>query len=99
MKNRKNSNLCKDEWQAVRSLANDRNIVIKKTGKGSSIVIWYPLDYIMEAEKRISDKAIDKDVTFNKNIIPNLTEKSNTIFEKLKRRDFISEKTTQVLPL
>ena len=53
----------------------------------------------MEAEKRISDKAIDKDVTFNKNIIPKLTEKSNTIFEKLKRRDFISEKTTQVLPL
>ena len=53
----------------------------------------------MEAEKRVSDKAIDKDVTFNKNIIPNLTEKSNTIFEKLKRRDFISEKTTQVLPL
>ena len=62
-------------------------------------MIWHPLDYIMEAEKRISDKAIDKDVTFNKNIISNLTEKSNTIFEKLKRRDFISEKTTQVLPL
>ena len=62
-------------------------------------MIWHPLDYIMKAEKRISDKAIDKDVTFNKNIIPNLTEKSNTIFEKLKRRDFISEKTTQVLPL
>ena len=62
-------------------------------------MIWHPLDYIMEAEKRVSDKAIDKDVTFNKNIIPKLTEKSNTIFEKLKRRDFISEKTTQVLPL
>ena len=62
-------------------------------------MIWHPLDYIMEAEKRVSDKAIDKDVTFNKNIIPNLTEKSNTIFEKLKRRDFITEKTTQVLPL
>ena len=46
----------------------------------------------MEAEKQLSDKTIYKDVTFNKNIIPNLTEKSNKIFENLKRRGFISEK-------
>ena len=46
----------------------------------------------MEAEKQLSDKAIYKDVTFNKNIIPNLTEKSNKIFENLSSRDFISEK-------
>ena len=81
----------------VRSLATDRNIVIKKADEGSSVVIWDPLDYITGAEKQISDKAIYKDVTFNKNIIPNLTKKSNTIFEKLKCKDFISEKTTQVL--
>ena len=37
----------------------------------------------MEAEKQLSDKTIYKDVTFNKNIIPNLTEKSNKIFENL----------------
>ena len=29
------SNLSKEEWQPVRSLDNDRNIVIKKAGKGS----------------------------------------------------------------
>ena len=46
----------------------------------------------MKAEKQLSDKIIYKDVTFNKNIIPNLTEKSNKIFENLKRRGFISEK-------
>ena len=86
------SNLSKEEWQVVRSLANDRNIVIKKADKGSCVVIWDRLDYIMEAEKQLSDKTIYKDVTFNKNIIPNLTEKSNKIFENLKRRGFISEK-------
>ena len=86
------SNLSKKEWQAVRSLANDRNIVIKKADKGSCLVIWDRLDYIMEAEKQLSDKTICKDVTFNKNIIPNLTEKSNKIFENLKRRGFISVK-------
>ena len=55
-------------------------------------MIWDRLDYIMEAEKQLSDKTIYKDVTFNKNIIPNLTEKSNKIFGNLKRRGFISEK-------
>ena len=55
-------------------------------------VIWDRLDYIMEAEKQLSDKRIYKDDTFNKKIIPNLTEKSNKIFENLKRRGFISEK-------
>ena len=36
--------------------------------KGSCDVIWDRSDYIMEAEKRLSDKTIYKDVTFNKNI-------------------------------
>ena len=46
----------------------------------------------MEAEKQLSDKTISKDVIFNENIIPNLTEKSNKIIENIKRRCFISEK-------
>ena len=41
----------KDEWQAIRSLAEDRCIVIKKTGKGSWVVVWDRLDYLSEAEK------------------------------------------------
>ena len=48
----------------------------------------------MEAEKQLSHKTIYNDVPFNKNIIPNLTEKSNKLFEKLKRRGFITEKQT-----
>ena len=63
----------------VGSLTNDRNIVIKKADKSSCVVIWNRPDYIMEAEKQLSEKTIYKDVTFNKNIIPNLTEKSNKI--------------------
>ena len=31
--------------------SNDRNTVIKKGDKGSCVVIWDRLDYIMEAEK------------------------------------------------
>ena len=33
------SNLSKEEWKAVRSLANDRNIVIKKADKGIGATI------------------------------------------------------------
>ena len=40
------SKLSKDEWQATRSLAEDRSIVIKKADKGSCLVIWDRLDYL-----------------------------------------------------
>ena len=45
------SNLYKKQWKTVRSLANDRIIVIKKTDKGTCVVIWDRSKYIMEAEK------------------------------------------------
>ena len=35
----KYSNLSREEWSAIRSLADDRNIIIKKADKGSYIVI------------------------------------------------------------
>ena len=86
------SNLSKEEWKAVRSLANDCNIVIKKTDKESCVVIWDRSDYIMEAEKQLNDKAVYKNVNFKKDLIPNLTGKCNRLFEGLKRRQLISKK-------
>ena len=46
----------------------------------------------MEAEKQLHDKAVYKDVHFDKDLIPNLTGKSNRLFESLKRRQLITEK-------
>ena len=60
------SNLSKDEWQVIRSLAVNRSIFIKKADKGSCEVIWDGLDYLSEAEKQLGDKNIYKDVSFNK---------------------------------
>ena len=34
------SNMSKDEWDAIRSLADDRNIIIRRTDKSSCVVIW-----------------------------------------------------------
>ena len=64
----------------MRSLANDYNIVIKKANKGSCIVIWDQSNYIMESEKQLNDKAVYKDVNYDKDLILNLTSKSNRLF-------------------
>ena len=45
------SNMSKDEWDAVRSLADDRRIVIKRADKGSCVVIWYRNDYLLQGGK------------------------------------------------
>ena len=68
------SNLLKEEWQAVRSLANDRQIVIKKADKGSCIVVWDRDDYLLEAEKQLGDTSIYKDVSFSDKLLTNLEE-------------------------
>ena len=60
------SNLSEEEWKAVRSPANDPNIVIKKADEESCVVIWDRGDYIMEAEKQLNDKAVYQDVNFDK---------------------------------
>ena len=44
-------NLSKEKWEAVRILADDRNIVLEKPDKGSCVVIWDRNDYIKEARK------------------------------------------------
>ena len=85
-------NLSKEEWKALGCLVIDRNIVIKKADKGSCIVIWDQSDYIIIAEKQLKEKAVYKDVNFDKGLIPNLTGKSNRLFESLKRRQLITVK-------
>ena len=45
------SNLSKEEWIAMRSLADNRSVVIKKADKGFCIVVWDRSDYLREAEK------------------------------------------------
>ena len=86
------SNLSKDEWQAIRSLAEDGSIVIKRAGKGLCVVFWDRLDYLSEAEKQLGDKNIYKDASFNDKILGDLVETSNQMFLNLKRKGTISEK-------
>ena len=74
------SNLSREEWQALRSIADDRNIVTKKAGKGSSVVVWDRYDYIAQAEKQLKDQNVYKDVEFTEKILQDLAETSNKMF-------------------
>ena len=47
-------------------MADDGNIIIKKADKGSRIVIWGRSDYLMEAEKQLSDKKVYQEVSNSK---------------------------------
>ena len=45
----------------MRSLQNDRSVVIKPADKGSALVVWDRTDYLKEAERKLSDgKTYDK---------------------------------------
>ena len=50
------SNLSTEEWKAIISLADDRNMVIKKVDKGFTVVVWERSDYMKEAEKHLGYK-------------------------------------------
>ena len=73
------------EWEAIRSLAGDRTIVIKKAGKGSLAIVQDRSDYLMEVEKQIKNRNVYEEVNFSENIL-NDVEKSNTMFKNLRRK-------------
>ena len=55
-------NFTKVYVQAIKSLTNDRYIVIEKANKGSCAVVWDRADYLSKAEKQLYIKTIYKDV-------------------------------------
>ena len=76
----------------MRSLENDRNVLIKPADQGSSIVVWDRLDYLAEAEKQLSDSNTYKEVKLSEKDQIKLVEKSNSMFEGLKKKTVITEK-------
>ena len=61
-----NSNMNKEEWDASRGLADDRNIVIKNADKVSCVVVWCRDDCSKEAENQLKDNSVYKDVILKK---------------------------------
>ena len=86
------SNLSKEECGAVRTLADDRNIVIKKADKGSCVVIWDRYDYIKEAESQLKNEEVYKKVSFKQDMLCDLVIQSNGFFKNLRQSGCITEK-------
>ena len=81
------SNFSKEKWQAMRALADNRSVVIKKADKGSTVVVWDRNDYILEAEKQLSDANVYKDVFFNEKNLQKFVGTSNQLFQNLKSKE------------
>ena len=57
----------------MRSLVDDKQIIIKKADKGSCVVVWDRDSYLLENEKQLKDGEIYRSVTFNEKLIEDLT--------------------------
>ena len=79
-------------------MADYRNTIIKKAGKGSCVVISGRNDYLTEAEKHLSDKKVYREVSNSENILAKLAEMSNNMFSSLKKKDYITEKQLKYFP-
>ena len=63
------SSLSKEEWEAVSTLVDDRNIVIKKVDKGLCVIIWDRNDYITEEESQLKNKLVYKKVFLKQDML------------------------------
>ena len=50
----------------MKTLADDRNIVIEKAGKGLSVAIWARYNYITEAESQLKNEQVYKKFLLNR---------------------------------
>ena len=57
--------------------------MIKPVDKGSCVVVWDRTDYLLEAEKRLSDSSYYKEVKFGDKELFKLAEESNEMFRRL----------------
>ena len=76
----------------MRSLVNDRSVVIKNADKGLCVVVWDREYYIAKTERQIGEVAVYKDVDFKAIMLQGLAETSKKLFRNLKNKKGITEK-------
>ena len=86
-----NYNLSKEEYLTMRSLQNDRSVVIKPADKGSTVVVWDRSDYLKEAERQMSDEKTYEEIRITEKDQVELVEKSNNLFSNLGKKNAIIE--------
>ena len=78
----------------MRSLQNDRSVIIKPADNGSAVVVWDRQDYLKVAERQLIDSIVYMEVKITEEDLVDLVDKSNKIFANLERRlrNIIQEK-------
>ena len=51
-------NLKKDESDALHSLMNDDELIIKPASKGSAVVVWSKYDYLLEGKSQLNNTKV-----------------------------------------
>ena len=67
----KDLNLTKEEREALYSLKDDPNIIIKDADRNSVVVDWGREDYLKEAYKELDDKEMYEQVPDNLSVLAN----------------------------
>ena len=94
-----NSNITKEEWDALKGLADDRSIVMNKSDKGSCVVVWCRDEYIKEAENQLKDNTVYKDVNFKETMLSDLVHKSNNFLKVCTVVNALRKKYSNTFPL
>ena len=77
----------------MRSLAEDRSIIIKTADKGSYVVVWDREDYLAKGYKQVCDTSTYFEVKkYNDQLLSHLTERRNKFFKRSYNKKLISEK-------
>ena len=87
--NLKHNKSSKEDRQAIRALADDHTIVIKRTDRGLCVVVWDRMDYLLEVEKQFRDSNIygvdfNQSINFKIKLLTDLVESSNNMYLNLK---------------
>ena len=84
-------NLSKEQWLAMRGLAEDQNVMIRPADKVSCVVVWDQVDNLAESDRQVKNNETYESSSFKDADLVKLVEKSNSIFHSLRKRKLITE--------
>ena len=95
----KKFNLNREEYLTMRSLQNDKSVIIKRADKDSAVVVWDRQDYLKEAKRQLSDSSIYKEVKVTEKDVVDLVDKSNKTFVDLEGKTLFRRRSKTILNL
>ena len=90
-------NLSKDEFIALQNLSKNKDLIIRKSGKGNSVVIVDRQDYIKRMDNILSDQKKFTIVNLKKDTLLNFAVNQEKVPKKLVESNSMIEKSKKSL--